>query len=95
MAKQTKTKPEIKTGPYDSLRDYMEAIETHGSVIRIDEIDQDNYELTGLMYKLIDKHGWRGAPALIVDKIKVIFRANICFKPSLRADPTQFAKILT
>ena len=61
----------VKTGPYDSLREYMEAIEKHGSVIRIDQIDQDNYELTGLMYKLIDKHGWLGAPALIVDKIKV------------------------
>jgi len=67
----TRNKSKIKTGPYDSLRDYMVAIEAHGNVIRIDEINQDNYELTGLMYKLIDKHGWRGAPALIVDKVKV------------------------
>ena len=42
------------TGPYDSLRDYMEAIESHGNVIRIKEIDQDAYELTGFMYKLLD-----------------------------------------
>ena len=67
----TEKKSKIRTGPYDSLRDYMDAIEAHGNVIRIDKIDQDNYELTGLMYKLIDKHGWRGAPALIVDKVKV------------------------
>ena len=42
----------IGTGPYDSLREYIEAIEEHGKLIRIDEIDQDAYELTGFMYKL-------------------------------------------
>ncbi|GIS40756.1 MAG: hypothetical protein Ct9H90mP13_06020 [Pseudomonadota bacterium] len=51
----------IGTGPYDSLREYVEAIEEHGKLIRIDEIDQDAYELTGFMYKLLDKHGWLGA----------------------------------
>ena len=61
----------IGTGPYDSLRDYMEAIETHGSVIRIDAIDQDAYELTGFMYKLIDKYGWLGAPSVIVESVKI------------------------
>jgi 4-hydroxy-3-polyprenylbenzoate decarboxylase len=61
----------IGTGPYDSLRDYMEAIETHGNVIRIEAIDQDAYELTGFMYKLIDKHGWLGAPSVIVESVKI------------------------
>ena len=61
----------IGTGPYDSLRDYMEAIETHGNVIRIEAIDQDAYELTGFMYKLIDKHGWLGAPTVIVESVKI------------------------
>ncbi|MCS5611773.1 MAG: UbiD family decarboxylase, partial [Candidatus Poribacteria bacterium] len=61
----------IGTGPYDSLRDYMEAIETHGDVIRIEAIDQDAYELTGFMYKLIDKHGWLGAPSVIVESVKI------------------------
>ena len=61
----------IGTGPYDSLRDYMEAIETHGDVIRIESIDQDAYELTGFMYKLIDKHGWLGAPSVIVESVKI------------------------
>ena len=31
----------IGTGPYDSLREYLEAIEKHGKLIRIDEIDQE------------------------------------------------------
>ena len=61
----------IGTGPYDSLRDYMEAIEAHGNVIRIEAIDQDAYELTGFMYKLIDKHGWLGAPTVIVESVKI------------------------
>ncbi|MGB0658350.1 MAG: UbiD family decarboxylase domain-containing protein, partial [Gammaproteobacteria bacterium] len=61
----------IGTGPYDSLREYVEAIEEHGKLIRIDEIDQDAYELTGFMYKLLDKYGWMGAPAVIVEKVKI------------------------
>ncbi len=61
----------IGTGPYDSLREYVEAIEEHGKLIRIDEIDQDAYELTGFMYKLLDKYGWLGAPAIIVERVKI------------------------
>ena len=67
MKKQSK----IKTGPYDSLRAYMEAIEIYGNVMKIKEIDQDAYELAGLMYKLVDKHGWLGAPAVVVEKVKI------------------------
>ncbi len=49
----------------------MAAIEEHGNVLKIKEIDQDAYELTGLIYKLIDKHGWLGAPAIVVEKVKI------------------------
>ena len=42
---ETGIKSKIKTGPYDSLREYMDAIEAHGNVIRIDKIDQDNYPM--------------------------------------------------
>ena len=42
MAKKAlKQNSKYGTGPYDSLRDYMEAIEAHGNVIRIKEIDQE------------------------------------------------------
>ena len=61
----------IGTGPYDSLREYVEAIEEHGKLIRINEIDQDAYELTGFIYKLLDKYGWLGAPAIIVERVKI------------------------
>ena len=66
-----KKRSKITTGPYDSLRAYMEAIETYGNVMKIKEIDQDAYELAGLMYKLVDKHGWLGAPAVVVEKVKI------------------------
>ena len=58
-------------GPFDSLRTYMAALEAHGGVLRIPEIDQDAYEATALMYRLIDKYGWTGAPAVIFDRIKI------------------------
>ena len=61
----------IGTGPYNSLREYLTAIEAHGKLIKINEIDQDAYELTGFMYKLIDKYGWLDAPAVLVEKVKV------------------------
>lgn len=32
------------TGPYDSLRDFVHAIEAHGKLMRLKEIDQDKYE---------------------------------------------------
>ena len=58
-------------GPFDSLRTYMAALEAHGGVLRIPEINQDAYEATALMYRLIDKYGWTGAPAVIFDRIKI------------------------
>ena len=58
-------------GPFDSLRTYMAALEAHGGVLRIPEINQDAYEATALMYRLVDKYGWTGAPAVIFDRIKI------------------------
>jgi len=39
-----------KTGPFNSLRELMDAIEASGRLLRIKEIDQDQYEYTALMY---------------------------------------------
>ena len=47
----------IGTGPYDSLREYVEAIEEHGKLIRIDEIDQDAYELASCTSYWINMDG--------------------------------------
>jgi len=60
-----------KNAPFDSLRDYMEALIEAGLVFRVARIDQDNYELSALTYRLIDEYGWYDAPAIMVDEIKI------------------------
>ncbi len=63
---------ELKTtGPYDSLRDYIAALEARGRVLRVKEVDQDNYEGTALMFRLIDEYGADKAPAVLFEKIKI------------------------
>ncbi len=66
----SKTKP-VVTGPFDSLRDYMAAIEDLGQVLHVSGLDQDSYEATGFMYRLIDKLGWAEAPAVVFRNIKI------------------------
>ncbi len=57
---------EVKaTGPYDSLREYVAALEARGRVLRVKEVDQDNYEGTALMFRLIDEYGADRAPAVL------------------------------
>ncbi|MEZ5562708.1 MAG: UbiD family decarboxylase [Gammaproteobacteria bacterium] len=58
------------TGPFDSFRDYIRALEEHGLLLRIGRLDQDQYELAALTYRLIDEFGWYGAPAVLVEEIK-------------------------
>jgi len=63
---------EVKaTGPYDSLREYVAALEARGRVLRVKEVDQDNYEGTALMFRLIDEFGADRAPAVLFEKIKI------------------------
>jgi len=59
------------TGPYDSFRDYVAALEARGKVLRVKEVDQDNYEGTALMFRLIDEYGADHAPAVLFEKIKI------------------------
>ena len=58
-------------GPFNSLRDYMNAIKDQGLVFHVKRLDQDNYEMTALMYKLIDEYGWYDAPAIMADEVKI------------------------
>ena len=58
------------TGPFDSLRDYILALDARGKLLRVKEIDQDQYHATGLMYRLIDKYGPDGAPAVLFERVK-------------------------
>jgi UbiD family decarboxylase len=66
-----KSKNQTQVGPYESLRDYIDAIEACGQALHISGLDQDAYEATGFMYRLIDKLGWADAPAVIFKNIKI------------------------
>ncbi len=59
------------TGPYDSLRDYIAAVEARGKLLRIKEIDQDKYESTALVYRMLDKMPSDQSPALLYEKVKI------------------------
>lgn len=56
--------------PYDTFRDYMRVIEDRGLVLRIPRLDQDAYEATALMYRLVDQYGMYEAPAILVEEVK-------------------------
>jgi 4-hydroxy-3-polyprenylbenzoate decarboxylase len=57
-------------GPYDSLRDYVFDLEKRGKLIRIKEIDQDKYESTALMFKMLDRMKDK-APGILIEKTKI------------------------
>lgn len=59
------------TGPFDSLRDYVVALEARGRLLRIKEMDQDQFETTGFAHRLVEKFGITGAPAFLVEKVKI------------------------
>jgi 4-hydroxy-3-polyprenylbenzoate decarboxylase len=57
--------------PFDTFRQYIEAIEASGLVLRVPRLDQDAYELTALMYRLIDEYGWYEAPCILAEEVKI------------------------
>jgi len=56
--------------PYDSLRDYAADLEAQGKLLRIKELDQDNYEVTALAYRLKDRMKDK-SPAFLVERTKI------------------------
>lgn len=61
----------VPTAPFDTLREYIAAMEAHGQVVRLPEVDQDAYEMTALMYQLMDDYGMFGAPIIVAERIKI------------------------
>lgn len=57
--------------PYDSIRDWVAALEAHGLLIRMGDVDQDAFHATGLFYNLTDEFTWWGAPAMLFDRVKI------------------------
>ena len=69
-AGKTPTGP-VPTAPFDSIRDYMAALDAHGLLMKFPEIDQDQYEATGIVFRGTDMFGMYGAPAYMFDKVKI------------------------
>lgn len=61
----------VPQAPFESFRDYIEAIDARGLVLRVPRIDQDAYELTALTYRLIDEYGWYEAPCILAEEVKI------------------------
>jgi 4-hydroxy-3-polyprenylbenzoate decarboxylase len=61
----------VPKAPFDSLRDYIAALEAHGLVVRIPRVNQDEYEAAAMMYRVRDQHGMRGGPVLFFEEILI------------------------
>lgn len=61
----------VPKAPFDSIRDYIAALDAHGLVVRIPRVNQDEYEATALMYRVRDQHGMRGGPVLFFEEIRI------------------------
>jgi hypothetical protein len=56
--------------PFDSLRNYVAALEANGLVLKIPRVDQDAYQATGLVYRA-DLYTMFGVPALWFDEVRI------------------------
>ena len=57
--------------PFDTLRDYVTALEGHGLLLRIPEVDQDAFQATALVCRANDLSSFFGVPALRFDRVKI------------------------
>jgi 4-hydroxy-3-polyprenylbenzoate decarboxylase len=58
-------------GPFDSLRDYLAAVDARGDLLHIESMDQDRYEATAFAYRMVEEHGFDHAPPFSIDRIKI------------------------
>lgn len=61
----------VPTAPFDSIRDYVAALEAHGLLLRFPRIDQDRFESTALVFRANDEFSMFGVPALWFDEVKI------------------------
>jgi 4-hydroxy-3-polyprenylbenzoate decarboxylase len=59
------------TAPFESMRDFAQALEHNGRLLRIPEMDQDQYEASAFAYRLIERMGFEAAPAFLIERIKI------------------------
>ena len=42
--------------PFDSIRDYFAALDAYGLLLRIPRVDQDQYQMTGIVFRSSDRN---------------------------------------
>ncbi len=57
--------------PFDSIRDYLDAMDGYGLLARFRDVDQDAWEGTAIMYHLTDSFGLYGAPVVVFENIRI------------------------
>jgi len=57
--------------PFDSLRDWVAALEAHGLLMRFDRIDQDRYQIPALFYEATDRYTMYGAPCMLFEEVRI------------------------
>ena len=63
--------PAWQVGPFEDLREWIAELERRNLVLRVRNIDQDAYEGTALMYRLIDRFGMYFAPTLVMENVRI------------------------
>jgi 4-hydroxy-3-polyprenylbenzoate decarboxylase len=59
------------SAPFETFRDYVRALEERGLLLRFEKLDQDAYEMSALMYRLVDEYGYEEAPAILAEQVKI------------------------
>ena len=85
LAKDKKTKPSAGKAPFNTMREFIGALDARGLVVHIPRVDQDQYEVAALMYRMRDQHGMRGAPTLVFDKYASTANGSMARSSSMRA----------
>jgi len=57
--------------PFDSMRDWMAALEANGLLMRFHRVDQDAYEMPALFFRATDRFSMYGAPSMMFDEVKI------------------------
>ena len=63
--------PKWEFGPFEDLREYVRELDRRGLLLRVRDVDQDQYEATALMYRLVDRFGMYFAPTLYIENIRI------------------------
>lgn len=66
-----KTPAEREDDVFESVRDFVTALDRRGRLLRVESMDQDRYEATAFAYRLIDRFGIEYAPAFLIERVKI------------------------